>query len=78
MTNYNDNTDDLPAKGIGGSKGFKPYMHKARLAYSLLPEQKVFMRQKAGGQANKLMRARTLADYGLNVDPKSTRNRYGI
>lgn len=76
--NYNDNNDDEPQKGIGGSKGFKPYLQKARLAYSLVPEQKAFMQKKAGSAANKLMRARTLADYGLNIDPKSTRNRYGL
>lgn len=64
----------------GGSKGFRPYLQKARLAYSLLPEQKAFMQRQAGSATNKLMRARTLADYGLNIeDPPAKRylNRWG-
>lgn len=61
-SNTSEHTDDR-----GGSRGFKPYLQKARLAYSLTPEQRFYNQRQAGSATNKLMRSRVLADYGLSL-----------
>ena len=62
MPNYSDKADNR-----GGSKSFRSYLQKARLSNSILPHTKFYMQRKAGSATNKLMRSKTLADYGLNI-----------
>lgn len=73
-TQPDTSTDDM-----GGSGGFKHYLQKSRLSYSLLPETKFFNQKRAGSATNKLMRARTLADYGVSLgDGSFHKSRYFI
>ena len=74
---YNPDTEENVKPTRQGSTGFRPYLQKARLAYSLVPETKFNMARTAAGGKNQLLRARIGADYGLNMDLQGKyKNRY--
>ena len=64
--------------GKRGSEGFKSYLDKSRQAYSITPSTKYYMQTRSGSATNKLMRSRTLANYGLNIGRDNPgRKKYG-